>query len=109
MTRVSEKISVKVSNGTEVKHLPEVCSFYSDGNGKMKAKIDKASKKRFIKVAMALGFPARTARGMANVVRDMGRSYTEGLYLLVGFVYENAPNVPAYLWAKTMKDIGIPV
>ena len=106
MTRISEKISVKVNDGIETKHLPNVCSFYSDGNGKMKTKIDKVSRKRCIKVAMALGIPAREARGMADVARETAYSYTYGMRFLVGFVYENPLNIPAYLWAKTMKDLG---
>lgn len=109
MTKTDRKISVHASDGTKVIHLPSTCSIHRTQDGGIAIRLDKVSRKRFIKVAMALGFPARTAQGMADTVHEMGLSYTKGMFFLAGFVYKIAPNTPAYLWAKTQKDFGFSV
>lgn len=71
----------------------------------IKVKLRKVTRRRFIRVAMALGVPARTAQGFAEVVHEAGLPYKKGMLRLIGFTKRNPLNVSALMWANTWEDL----
>lgn len=64
-------------------HKPKIYKSTKNRNGYTVFILKNVSRKRLIKVAMALGVPAREARLMAKTVNDRGLSYKQGLpYIL---------------------------
>lgn len=69
--------------------------------------LKKVSRSRYIRIAMALGVPAREAQAMAETTRKCGLSYKEGLAPLMKAVLEVTDNPYVHLWIYMWFITGI--
>lgn len=97
-------ISVVVPDGKTLT-MPLIGRTKCTSGGGHDVMLRKITRRRFIRTVMALGVPARTAKGFADVVQKAGLSYAQGMLKLIGFTHNNPPNVAAFLWAKTWVEL----
>lgn len=102
---VEIEIEVVMKDG-KVHIMPKIGrAWISRGENEVVVQMRKVTRGRFIRVAMALGWPARIARGMAKTVRELGFCYTKGMIYLIGFTKRNPPNIQAKLWSETWEEL----
>ena len=100
------KINVRViTKDGRTTTMPVIGDAMVTEDREIKVKLRKVTRRRFIRVAMALGAPARTAQVFAEVVHEAGLSYKEGMLRLIGFTKRHPLNVSALMWANTWADL----
>lgn len=67
-------------------------------NGMASFHLKKVSRKRYVKLIMALGVPAREAQLMAKLIHAEGLSYKEGLILTMRAIFDVTENTLFKFW-----------
>lgn len=79
---------------------PKIFKVIHEGE-KVSFELKKVSKRRYIRIAMALGVPAREAQLMAEYTRVQGVAYTDGIAPMLRSVLDVTDNPQIEFWIFT--------